>query len=182
MKKTIILQVAMLVVATSTGIAIAGESSDVLYVGARDRDNQDSTSSLNSTSSQVASAKSVSDFKAEALAAVDAYDVRESKSLVNDDSVVFVDVREGDELAEHGMIEGAVHVPRGVLEFYIDPKSSLHMDIFSSGKKLISYCATGGRSLLAAKLAMEMGVPDPVYLEGGFKAWVEANGVTTTFR
>lgn len=123
--------------------------------------------------------KGVDDYKAEAVAAVIASDVPSSKELVGDDSVIFVDVREGEELARHGKIAGAVHVPRGVLEFYIDPKSSLHMDIFSSGKKLIFYCETGGRSLLAAKLARDMGVSDPVYLEGGFTAWVEAGGVTT---
>lgn len=132
-----------------------------------------------SESRRVASAKSVDDFKSEALAVVDAYTVQESIELVGDDSVVFVDVREGDELVEHGKIEGAVHVPRGVLEFYIDPKSSLHMDIFSSGKKLIFYCASGGRSMLAAKLALDMGVPDAVYLEGGFRAWAEADGETS---
>jgi rhodanese-related sulfurtransferase len=53
------------------------------------------------------------------------------------------------------------------------------MDIFSSGKKLIFYCETGGRSLLAAKLALDMGVEDAVYLDGGFKAWAEADGATT---
>jgi len=123
--------------------------------------------------------KGVDDYKAEAVAVVVAYDVPNSMELVGDDSVVFVDVREGDELAEHGKIQGAVHVPRGVLEFYIDPKSSYHMDIFSSGKKLIFYCETGGRSLLAAKLALDMGVEDAVYLDGGFKAWAEADGATT---
>jgi rhodanese-related sulfurtransferase len=102
-----------------------------------------------------------------------------SMELVGDDSVIFVDVREGEEIARLGKIEGAVHVPRGVLEFYIDPNSSLHMELFSSGKKLIFYCETGGRSLLAAKVAMDMGVTDAVHLEGGYKAWVEAGGVTT---
>lgn len=118
--------------------------------------------------------KSLDDFKAEAEAAVDAISVDASRRLTGDDSVVFVDVREGDEIASLGKIEGAVHVPRGMLEFYIDPASSMHRDIFSSGKKLIFYCATGGRSLLAAKVAKDMGVKDPVYLEGGFKAWSEA--------
>ena len=102
-----------------------------------------------------------------------------SLELVSDDSVIFVDVREGEEIARLGKIEGAVHVPRGVLEFYIDPYSSLHMELFSSGKKLIFYCETGGRSSLAAKLAMDMGVPDAVHLEGGFKAWEETGGATT---
>ena len=123
--------------------------------------------------------KGVDDYKADAAAAVVAYDVPMSMELVGDDSVIFIDVREGEEIARHGKIEGAVHVPRGVLEFYIDPKSSLHMELFSSGKKLIFYCETGGRSLLAAKLAMDMGVTDAVHLEGGFKAWVETGGATT---
>jgi len=122
--------------------------------------------------------KSVEDYKAEAEAVVVAYGVQDSIGLVDDDSVVFVDVREAGELAKHGKIEGAIHVPRGVLEFYIDPKSSLHMDIFSSGKKIVFYCATGGRSLLAAKLAMDMGVSDAAHLQGGFKAWTEAGGAT----
>lgn len=128
---------------------------------------------------QERTAKGVDDYKAEAAAAVVAYDVPMSMELVGDDSVIFVDVREGEEIARHGKIEGAVHVPRGVLEFYIDPQSSLHMELFSSGKKLIFYCETGGRSLLAAKLAMDMGVTDAVHLEGGFKAWVAAEGSTT---
>ena len=123
--------------------------------------------------------KSVGDYKAAAAAVVVAYDVQNSKELVGDDSVIFIDVREGEEIARQGKIEGAVHVPRGVLEFYIDPNSSLHMDIFSSGKKLIFYCQSGGRSVLAAKLALDMGVADAVHLEGGFKAWVEADGATT---
>ncbi len=123
--------------------------------------------------------KSVDDYKAEAEAAVVAYDVQTTKALVGDAAVIFVDVREGDEIARHGKIAGAVHVPRGILEFTIDPNSSRHMDIFHSGKKVIFYCESGGRSLLAAKLAMDMGVRDPVYLEGGYTAWVAADGVTT---
>jgi len=124
-------------------------------------------------------ARSVDDYKAEAAADVALYDVRDAKKLVGDDSVVFVDVREDDEIALHGKIEGAVHVPRGVLEFYVDPKSAHHMDIFSSGKQVIFYCESGGRSLLAAKRAMDMGVSDAASLEGGFEAWVEAGGATS---
>lgn len=122
--------------------------------------------------------KGVDDYKADAAAAVVAYDVPMSMELVGDDSVIFVDVREGEEIARHGKIEGAVHVPRGVLEFYIDPKSSMCRELFSSGRKLIFYCDTGGRSLLAAKLAMDMAVTDAVHLEGGFKAWLETGGAT----
>jgi rhodanese-related sulfurtransferase len=127
-------------------------------------------------SGQDSTVKGVDDYKAEALAAVASYDVRNAIELVGDDSVIFVDVREGEEIVKNGTIKGAVHVSRGLLEFYIDPKSAKYMDTFSSGKKVIFYCATGGRSLLAAKLAKDMGVPDPVYLEGGFKAWLDAGG------
>lgn len=119
--------------------------------------------------------KSVDDLKAEAAAVVNAVSVGDAKQWIGDESAVFVDVREADEIAKSGKIEGAVHVPRGVLEFYIDPKSPMHMEQFSSGKKIVFYCATGGRSLLAAKVAKDMGVQDPVYLEGGFKAWSAAN-------
>lgn len=119
--------------------------------------------------------KSVQDYKAEAEAAVDVISVDDARALIGGDSVVFVDVREADEIAGLGKIEVAVHVPRGVLEFYIDPKSSMHMGEFSSGKKVVFYCATGGRSLLAAKVAKDMGVADPVYLEGGYKAWAETD-------
>lgn len=127
-------------------------------------------------SKQDDSLKSVDDYKAEANALVGSTDVATATDFVGDDSVVFIDVREADEILRNGKIEGAVHVPRGVLEFYIDPASSLHNDVFSSGKKVIFYCATGGRSLLAAGVAVEMGLKDTVYLEGGFKAWAEAEG------
>lgn len=118
----------------------------------------------------------VNEYKARAIAAVDAVTASDWKSLIADESVLFIDVREGDELEQHGKIDGALHVPRGVLEFYIDPTSSLHMQVFSAGKRLVFYCETGGRSLLAAKLAKDMGVADPVYLDGGFTAWQEAGG------
>ncbi len=118
-------------------------------------------------------AKSVADYKAEAIAAVSAISVVDAKHLLGNEDVAFVDVREGDELAEHGLIPGATHLPRGVLEFYIDPASSMHSPVFSSGKKVIFLCESGGRSLLAAKLAKDMGVTDVVYMDGGFRAWAE---------
>jgi len=122
--------------------------------------------------------KTVADYKAEATAAVASVEVQNSLELVDDDSVVFVDVREASELASNGKIAGAVHVPRGVLEFYIDPASSLYMDIFNSDKQIIFYCASGGRSILAAKTARDMGVSNVASLEGGFAAWAEAGGAT----
>jgi rhodanese-related sulfurtransferase len=131
---------------------------------------------LAANSEQETPAKSVDDYKAEALAIAGSTDVTAAMRLIGDETVVFVDVREAGEIAASGKIRGAVHIPRGVLEFNIDPASSMHNDIFSSGKKIIFYCASGGRSMLAAGVAAEMGVPDPVFLEGGFNAWSKADG------
>lgn len=120
-------------------------------------------------------AKSLNDYKAEAQAAVRSISVREAMGEQADDAVLFIDVREAQEIERLGKIEGAVHVPRGLLEFVMDKKSPMHMDEFSTGKKLVFYCATDGRSMLAAKLAKDMGAEDPVYIKGGFRAWSRAN-------
>jgi len=127
-------------------------------------------------SHQETQTKSVDDYKAAALAVAGSTDVATAMKIIGDDDVVFVDVREAAEISRNGKITGAVHIPRGVLEFQIDPASSMHNDVFSSGKKIIFYCASGGRSMLAAGVAAEMGLSEPVYLEGGFKAWEKAGG------
>lgn len=129
---------------------------------------------------QVLPPKSLSDYRVEAEAVAKTIKVADAKRLVGDDSVVFVDIRESVEITKSGKIEGAVHVPRGYLEFVIDPAGPLHSDEFSSGKQVILYCETGGRSLLAAKLAVEMGLTDAVHLDGGFRAWKRADGAIDT--
>jgi rhodanese-related sulfurtransferase len=121
-------------------------------------------------------AKSVDDLEATAIAAITSYDATQVQTLLGDDSVVFVDVREPGELAKDGKIPGSIHIPRGVLEYSIDPSHPRHNEIFSSGKTVVFYCAGGGRSVLATKLAMDMGVSNPVNLEGGFSAWSKAGG------
>ena len=63
--------------------------------------------------------------------------------------VVLVDLREPAELAEQGVIPGAIHAPRGMLEFYADPASAYHRKEFQPGARTILYCASGGRSALA---------------------------------
>lgn len=122
--------------------------------------------------------KRLADYMAEAKAAVDGISARESMRLRQTEEIVFVDIRDSAEVKRAGKVVGAVHVPRGMLEFYIDPDSSLHNRLFSSDKKIVFYCATGGRSLLAAKLAKDMGVKDSSHLEGGFRAWSRAGGDT----
>ena len=75
-----------------------------------------------------------------------------------------------------GKIPGAVHVNRGMLEFTLDPALRYHNPVFSSGKKVLFYCASGGRSALAADTAQNIGLSQVSHLAGGFKGWREANG------
>lgn len=97
------------------------------------------------------------------------------KELQSND-VAFIDIRDLPELERDGKIPGAIHASRGMLEFYADPESPYHKDVFASGKKLLLYCASGGRSALAAQRLQEMGVSDVAHVSGGLKAWKEANG------
>jgi rhodanese-related sulfurtransferase len=113
---------------------------------------------------------------AEANAVIESYTVQDAMTRVGDDSVAFIDLREIDELHRDGKVPGAFHAPRGMLEFYIDPESPYHKKIFSSGKKIIFYCASSGRSALATKTAQEMGLGSVAHVAGGIKAWKEAGG------
>ena len=120
--------------------------------------------------------KGVRDFLEAANAMVTTHDVADAMELVGDDSVVFVDVRDRSEIEAHGMIPGAVHASRGMLEFHIDPASPFHIDALASGNSLVFYCGSGGRSALAARTAMEIGCKDVAHIGGGFGAWLEAGG------
>ncbi|MEM9625597.1 MAG: rhodanese-like domain-containing protein [Pseudomonadota bacterium] len=124
-------------------------------------------------------AKSAGEMVAEANAAINVIDVEEAKSLVGKDDVVFIDVREKEEVAK-GVIPGAVHVSRGILEFVTDPNSPMHNPVLSSGKQVVVYCASGGRSALAGKTMQDMGVKRVANMKGGFTAWTASGGETTS--
>jgi rhodanese-related sulfurtransferase len=93
-----------------------------------------------------------------------------------DETVVFVDLRDIRELQRDGMIPGAFHASRGMLEFWVDPESPYHKEIFASGKQFIFYCASGWRSALATQTMQRMGLAPIMHIEGGFTAWREAGG------
>lgn len=90
--------------------------------------------------------------------------------------VVFVDLRDPRELEREGILPGAVHCPRGMLEFWIDPASPYHKPVFAEDKSFVFFCAGGWRSALAAKTAQDMGLKPVAHIHGGFKAWREAGG------
>ncbi len=118
---------------------------------------------------------SARDLLAEANSQIEQMSAADAVSQSEDENIVFVDVRETGE-AEQGMIPGAEHAPRGMLEFYIDPASPAHRSVFSQGKKFVFYCGSGGRSALAGATARRMGLKSVAHIPGGFPAWKEAGG------
>ena len=120
--------------------------------------------------------RSVLDLVAEADAAVDRFSIAEGLEMLGRDDVLFVDIRDVREVAKTGRIMGARHVPRGMLEFWIDPASPYHKPIFAENRTFIFYCAGAWRSALSAKTAQDMGLRPVAHLEGGIGAWIDANG------
>ena len=112
----------------------------------------------------------------EANRVVEAIPTTEARALHNKGDVTFVDLRDVRELERDGMIPGAFHAPRGMLEFWIDPESPYHKPIFAEPRRFVFYCASGWRSALAARTATEMGLERVCHLEGGFTAWKRENG------
>jgi rhodanese-related sulfurtransferase len=113
---------------------------------------------------------------AEASSAIETIPAAEAMKQLHAEDVVFIDVRDLSELERDGKIPGAIHASRGSLEFYADPESPVHKDVFASGKKLILYCASGMRSALATQRLQEMGLGRLAHVGGGMNAWKAANG------
>lgn len=96
--------------------------------------------------------------------------------LALDDGALLVDLRDVREIKREGRIPGSYHVPRGMLEFWIDPASVYHHEALSSADQLILYCNLGWRSALAAKTLQDMGVVNVAHLGGGIEAWKDHGG------
>jgi rhodanese-related sulfurtransferase len=120
--------------------------------------------------------RSVEDLVAEANREIRTLSVAEAQAMQGRDDVQFVDVRDVRELAESGRIPGARHVPRGLLEFWIDPASPYHKPFFAEDKTFVFYCAVSWRSALATRAAQDMGLAPVAHFEGGFTAWKDAGG------
>ncbi len=111
---------------------------------------------------------------AEAMQQVETVPQEKAAGWLGDPDVVFVDIRDIRELQRDGMIPGAFHAPRGMLEFWVDPDSPYHKPIFASGKRFVLYCASAWRSALATAQLARMGLPRVCHLENGFSAWKKA--------
>ena len=84
---------------------------------------------------------------------------------------ILIDIRDIRELQRDGRIEGAFHAPRGMLEFWADPDSPYHKEIFATEGELVLFCASSWRSALAAKTLQDMGLSNIRDMDGGFTAW-----------
>ncbi|MEZ5443004.1 MAG: rhodanese-like domain-containing protein [Lysobacterales bacterium] len=113
---------------------------------------------------------------AAANARITSLDVAEAQALLQDPTVQFVDLRDVRELEREGMIPGAFHAPRGMLEFWVDPDSPYHKPVFASGKRFVLYCQSGWRSALATATLQDMGLEPLAHITGGFHAWKDAGG------
>ncbi len=120
--------------------------------------------------------RSVEQLVAEASETIRTLTIEQALAMYGRDDVQFVDVRDVRELAETGRIPGARHVPRGLLEFWIDPGSPYHKEFFAEDKTFVFYCALSWRSALATRAAQYMGLAPVATFEGGFEAWREAGG------
>jgi rhodanese-related sulfurtransferase len=121
--------------------------------------------------------KTVQAMLREAEAEVPHIKPQEAKELFGGTDVLFLDVREPNEVAESGKVLDALSVPRGLIEFRADPSSAMHDAKLNRAKTVIVYCGSGGRAALAGKTLKEMGFSD-VRNMGGFKGWVDAGGAT----
>ena len=122
--------------------------------------------------------KGIKELVAEAEAEIETLAAEDAIALVDDVNVEFVDIRDIRELWREGAVPGARHVPRGMIEFWIDPESPYHKPFFASGKKFVFFCAGGMRSALATQAAQNMGLGPVAHIAGGFGAWKEAGGPT----
>jgi rhodanese-related sulfurtransferase len=118
--------------------------------------------------------KNASQLVTEAKARISNLTVEQVAGEIEAGDAVLVDLREPGELAEQGAVAGAVHAPRGMLEFYADPSSPYHRSELDPSARIILYCASGGRSALACDLLRQLGYADVAHLDGGLKAWKAA--------
>ncbi|MFZ6816348.1 rhodanese-like domain-containing protein [Undibacterium sp. Rencai35W] len=116
----------------------------------------------------------------EASAQITTYSVAEAQAKLTDPHVQFIDIRDVRELEREGIVPGAFHAPRGMIEFWIDPDSPYFKPVFGERKEFIFFCAAGWRSALTTKTVQDMGLENVAHIDGGFSAWKAAGAPVAT--
>ena len=107
----------------------------------------------------------------EAQKSIETLSTREVKELLEKQNITLIDVRDIRELWKEGSIENSKHIPRGMLEFWLDPESSYYKtNKIKDMKKMVLFCALGWRSALATKSLVDMGFNNVAHVDGGFDA------------
>jgi rhodanese-related sulfurtransferase len=123
--------------------------------------------------------KRASELVEEANAEIACVSAVDAIGLAERDDVTLVDLRDIRERIREGFVPGSVHAPRGMLEFWIDPESPYHRDVFASGQHFVFYCQSGWRSALATRTVQDMGLAPVSHVSDGFRGWVDAGGPVT---
>jgi rhodanese-related sulfurtransferase len=124
-------------------------------------------------------AKSAKELVEAANAVVPRITPAQAQEMIANGNTLVVDVRDAPEVEASGKVAGAVHIPRGMLEFRADPESPYHDQSFAKDKAVIVYCASGGRAALGGQALKELGYAE-VYNLGAFKDWAESGGPIDT--
>ena len=115
--------------------------------------------------------KSIQNLVSDAMSEIKTIDVNEAYQMVQDKNCNLIDIRESNELENTGRVEGASHIPRGMLEVYLDPNSPIFQNgQIDKNKEFVLFCAGGVRSALAVKSLKEMGYEKTSHIDGGFAA------------
>ena len=118
--------------------------------------------------------KTIKSLVDEAMQMVTTIEPKEAKTLLELDNHLLIDIRDIRELWKSGTVKGARHIPRGMLEFWLDPESPYFKSELKVEIVKILYCASNWRSALASKALMEMGFTNVMHVKGGFQALIDA--------
>ena len=115
------------------------------------------------------SVKTIQNLVSDAMNEIKTIDAGEAYQMVQNKNCNLIDIRESNELENTGSVEGATHIPRGMLEVYLDPNSPIFQNgKIDQNKEFVLFCAGGVRSALAAKSLKEMGYQKVSHIDGGF--------------
>ena len=113
--------------------------------------------------------KSISQLVSEANSEIKTINADQAYQMIKDDTCNLIDIREINELEKTGKVENSVHIPRGMLEIYLDPSSAFFQNgKLDKDKEIVLFCAGGVRSALAVKSLKEMGYEKISHIDGGF--------------